>query len=243
MKRSGVGWVAVGAALLIPGGAFAQVWDEPEEAPPPPVEPAPAPDPEPFSPTPRVQEDERAPEVRERRAEWEPASRIGAAVLLGGGYGNFVEQGIRDQTGGIGSWHLRVVSGTRQLVGLELAYVGGINDVTGPGLGDDEFLMRNGIEGSLRLNAPIVSEATMVAPFAFAGLGWQRFSLVNAGPDVTIGTRDDVLTVPLGAGVALGFRGLMLDARFTYRPTYNDDLFGALDMHTWGVTGSLGGEF
>jgi hypothetical protein len=29
------------------------------------------------------------------------------------------------------------------------------------------------------------------------------------------------MTVPFGAGIALGYRGLMVDARFTYRQTFD----------------------
>jgi len=56
---------------------------------------------------------------------------------------------------------------------------------------------------------------------------------------------DDVLTVPVGAGLALGYHRLLLDARLTVRPTLAEDrLLAALDrssdLATWSAAISLG---
>jgi hypothetical protein len=59
---------------------------------------------------------------------------------------------------------------------------------------------------------------------------------------------DNVGTLPFGGGRALGSPGFMLDVRFTYRQTFNEDLFpvpsqsGKADLQNWSAGAMLGFE-
>ena len=57
-------------------------------------------------------------------------------------------------------------------------------------------------------------------------------------------SKDDVMTVPLGGGLAYSIGRFMADARFTYRPTYYSDLLRAGgSLSNWGVGGQVGVSF
>ena len=232
--RAGV--MMAGLALLSSGRRASA-----EDAPVPTAMPVPVPTAGiPFGPTPPA-----PPAVKETPRTWEPPiTGIGTGVLLGGGVWKAFKRSPDWDTGLGGSWDLRMVAGTRRVLALELAYVGSASDVRGPAIADDVFLLRNGVEGGLRLNGPIVRGSGMIAPFACAGVGWNRFNLIHAAADITaVGNRDDVLTFPVGGGLSVAFRTLLVEARFTYRPVFGDDLFGGADMRTWNVGLSVGGEF
>ena len=90
-------------------------------------------------------------------------------------------------------------------------------------------------------------------PYTFAGLGWQHFNLASAiGGTATadINNNDDIMTVPMGVGVAFGFSGLTLDVRGTYRQAYFSNTFGrpstsfdSESLNSWGAGAALGFEF
>jgi hypothetical protein len=172
--------------------------------------------------------------------------KVGGAVLLGGGYEDFTYSDIRSMTGGAGAWDARLVGGTRQFVGLEAAYVGSARSIQTLGLASDSNLVSNGAEGALRLNAPIARGASLIEPFGFIGLGWQRYHVTNT-PEATsdVSRNDDVMTMPLGGGVEYGYRQLLVDARFTWRATYLNDLLRTTGgkLNTWGVGGNVGVAF
>jgi hypothetical protein len=115
-------------------------------------------------------------------------------------------------------------------------------------LGSDASLVSHGGEGDLRLQLPFASgNGLLLEPFAFAGLGWSRYNLRNLSVGVT-SSSDGVGTVPLGGGLALGYRGFMVDARFTYRPTFgsNDAFLGTANsggLGTWNIGAMVGIEF
>lgn len=185
---------------------------------------------------------------------------VGAGLLVMGGYNNFVEPGVTDTLTPGGYWDVRGVIGTRSFVAVEAAYHGSAQDVDAIGLQDESFLVSNGVEGALRLNAPItqamlpavnLKAPILVEPFAFGGLGWQRYSLVNEGVNTSdVSNSDDVLTFPFGAGLALSLAGLHLDARVTYRHALFSELVGEAtssfadtSLNSWSVGGGLGFEF
>jgi hypothetical protein len=174
-------------------------------------------------------------------------SRIGASVLLGGGYEDFSNSTMRNMTSGGGNWNARLVAGTRQYVGLEAAYVGAARNIETLGLSTNSNLISNGLEGALRVNVPVVTGLSLVEPFGFIGLGWQHYNVTNYSSTATsdITDRDDVMTVPYGGGLAFSYNMFMADARFTYRQTYMNDLLRANggSLSTWGVTGQVGVEF
>jgi hypothetical protein len=173
-----------------------------------------------------------------------PRTGYGVEVSLGGGVTNFTADAARDATDPGGSWNLRLTMGTRSIVGFEASYIGQAQNVEAAGLDADAYMVGNGAEGAFRLNAPILYRDWLFAPFALAGVGWTRYDLVNADFNTSLIQDDDnVFTIPLGAGVAASYRGVMFDTRFVYRAAYDDDFLGAADLHNWIVSANVGREF
>jgi hypothetical protein len=183
------------------------------------------------------------------RAEgWRPSGSgdlltpYGAYVLLGGGVTDFSEDAVKDRFDVGGAWDLRLGFGSRFYVGGEVAYVGSIRSAEGEG----SELLSNGAEAVVRVQYPYVAGSWLIEPFAFGGIGWDRVSLEDAAPGLE--DSDDVGVVPFGAGITLGNGRLLLDARFTYRTSFDEDLALAVgeapaDLERWGVSASLGYEF
>jgi hypothetical protein len=185
-----------------------------------------------------------SPEVRSGATDWQPRSRIGTALMLNGGLGDFSDSSVRDATGMAGSWGLRLVSGTRVPLAAELGYFGGVNDINAPGVDGDGYLLHNGAEGALRFNVPFIGRNGHVAPFVIGGLGWARYNLMDADAAGGLSSTDDQLVVPLGGGLSGSYRGFTAEARFTYRLAYEDTLFsGNNDMSGWNMALGLGAEF
>jgi len=196
----------------------------PPAAPPPPVEPLPAP-------------------------SFRPA---GASLLVGGGAFDFSRNLARSETDMGGYWNVRAIFGTRNFLGLEAAYVGSMQGINVLGLSSNASLVGNGAEGALRFNVPVQMNRGMslVEPFVFGGAGWSRYTVVNSTTTTaSINDNDDVLTLPFGGGLAFGHRGFFADARFTYRPTYYNDLLrgsnagSSARLDSWGAGAQLGFEF
>ena len=172
--------------------------------------------------------------------------RLGSGFLVGGGYEDFTSNTMRSQTGGGGTWNARAIVGTRQFVGVEGAYVGSAHSVDALGVNSSAVLVSNGLEGNVRLNLPIaMRRAQLLEPFGFVGLGWQHYQVTNTTVNTSdLARNDDVMTVPLGGGLAYAIGRFMADARFTYRPTYYSDMLrqgGSLT--NWGVGGQVGVAF
>jgi hypothetical protein len=137
---------------------------------------------------------------------------------------------------------VRVGFGSRFFVGAEAAYVGSLRSA----VGDGSDLMTNGAEGVLRLQYPYVTGRWLVEPFAFGGIGWSRLSVRDAPAGVE--DSDDLGVVPFGGGLMLGYGRWLVDARFTYRSTFAEDVrVGAggatASLDQWAVGASLGYEF
>lgn len=197
-----------------------------------------------LAPVPVLAQAELEPGAPEVRREAGPPSGYGAAVQLGGGVMNFSGSTARSLTDVGGSWDLRLAWGTRTLVGVEAAYIGTANSLNVSGIGGDAALLGSGAEGVLRLNAPMEYRGSLFAPFAFGGLGWTRFDVINEDFNNSIvASEDDVMTFPVGGGVAFGYRGLFVDARFTYRFVTREDLIGNTDLDNWIVGANIGAEF
>jgi hypothetical protein len=175
---------------------------------------------------------------------------MGTSLQLGGGVTNFTSQATRNFTNVGGYWDARAVIGTRSVVGMELAYVGNAMDIRSPGLDTGAFLAGNGAEALVRVQGPFTTyNGVLVEPFAFGGIGWTHYNVVNDDFNVSaVKESDDVGTVPFGAGLAVGYRGLMLDARFTYRQAFDDELFpvvsesGLSDLQSWAAGMMIGVE-
>jgi hypothetical protein len=110
-------------------------------------------------------------------------------------------------------------------------------------------LVGNGAEGNLRLNIPIIGrDGAYVLPYGIAGVGWQRYRIVNGDPTGMLASGDDVLSFPVGGGLTIGYRHLFLDTRFTYRFTQYEDLIVANgqtrdQLRHWAFGGNFGYVF
>jgi hypothetical protein len=166
----------------------------------------------------------------------------GAYALIGGGVTDYTDDAVKDRFGPGGSWDLRLGIGSRFYIGGEVAYVGSARG--GDGAGAD--LLSNGAEAVVRVQYPYATGSWLVEPFAFGGIGWDRVTLRDAAPGLK--DEDDVGVVPFGAGFTLGYGRLLLDTRFTYRASFDEDLALAVgeepaDLERWGVSAAIGYEF
>jgi hypothetical protein len=167
---------------------------------------------------------------------------LGEYVLLGGGVTEFTDDAAKDRFDTGAAWDVRLGIGSRFYVGAEAAYTGSFRGAKGDGLD----ALTNGAEAVLRLQYPYVTQGWLVEPFAFGGVGWNRLSLRDAPPGVE--DTDDFGVVPFGAGLMVGYRRLLFDARFTYRTSFNEDVAIAASgarpsLDQWAVNASIGYEF
>ena len=248
------------------GTAFGQTDTEnppsaPPEAqvmPPPPMQPAPVAIPPPPPPPPVMQPGPVAPPAYSygrpdvaplpRRVTWMPSSGIGLGLFVGGGVTDFFDSSARSVTNTGGSWTARMTFGTRSIVGFEGSYIGGANSIAGFG-NTNATLLRSGLEGSLRLNLPIYAQDTLFEPYVMGGLGWNDYHIVDynsaALASLNSGT-DNTLSIPLGIGFTIGYRGFLADLRYTYRPTYNQSILVNqvnTALTNWDLGGMVGYEF
>jgi len=178
------------------------------------------------------------------RRGYGPPSGTGTTVMLGGGVMSFTGGAARSVAEGGGAWGLRLGWGTRTMLGFEAAYVGSMNQLTASGLDPNAMLLGTGAEGALRLNIPVAYRESLIEPFAFGGLGWTRFDVINDDFNASaVSEKDHVMTVPFGAGVAAAVRGFIVDARYTYRLAYREDLIGNTNLDNWIVSANMGSEF
>lgn len=172
--------------------------------------------------------------------------RLGAGILVGGGFEDFTNNTMRNMTGTAGTWTARVLAGTRRFVGAEAAYVGNARSIDALGLQSSATLVSNGVEGNVRVNVPVVMRrAQLLEPFGFVGLGWQHYQVTNTNTFTSDVTRDDdVMALPVGGGLEYAIGRFMADARFTYRATYYNDLLRAGgNLNSWGMGGQIGFSF
>jgi len=223
-----------------PAATVAQA--EPEQAQP--AEEAPAPTAE--NPPPSAAMGTEANEMNYRPY----GSAFGFALVVGGSYTDFTNSTARSVTSGGGGWDARLIGGTHSIIGFEAAYVGTANSVTALGSASNTTLVSNGLEGALRLNAPIWLQnmTGLLEPYVYGGLGWSSYSISNNQPalsDFSSGS-DNVMTVPLGTGIGYTYKAFTVDARGTWTPTfYNNILVNSTSsgLSRWGVGGHLGVAF
>ncbi|HVZ85543.1 MAG TPA: OmpA family protein [Polyangia bacterium] len=170
---------------------------------------------------------------------------FGLAVLLGGGYQQFTNPTLRDATGQGGDWSVRAVAGTRSIIGFEAAYVGSARGITPLGVTTgDQRLVSNGVQGALRLNIPIIFGNHMIEPYGFGGVGWDHYQVTNFNAGLSDFARsDDIMTVPVGGGLAYEYKAFMIDARASWTPTYFNNLPNGATFNTWNVGGQMGVAF
>jgi hypothetical protein len=223
----------------------------PPEQPPPPGEPpgiepvAPEAQPAPVQPYAPATEPYREP------ATYSARPFPGAAFQVGGGVSTFTGD-IQDTTDPGGLWSARATIGTRSLLGLEAAYVGTATKINALGIDDDNEagLISNGLEGALRLNLPMMTRTgVLLEPFGFGGIGWTRFDVINhSGPNTSsVSDGDSAFTIPFGGGLAVSANHFLVDARFTYRAQFDDQIArnaggSELSLGSWSVAAMLGYE-
>ncbi|HEY4182102.1 MAG TPA: hypothetical protein VGM90_34905 [Kofleriaceae bacterium] len=174
--------------------------------------------------------------------------RYGVGFVLGGGVEGFTDHTMRTSTQTGGNWDVRAIFGTRQYLAVEAAYIGSAQGIDALGLDNSAVLVGNGVEGALRLN---FTKDQLVQPFVFAGAAWRRYDLKNASFNTSaVRSEDDVLEIPMGAGLAYHYRGLMFDARGEFRAATQEDLMPSLTnqgdsakMHRWGANLNVGYAF
>lgn len=181
-----------------------------------------------------------------------PVSRVGTMLTVGAAATNFTEDGPQAVTNPGMAWDVRATLGSRSLVGIEGAYVGSLQDVEAPGLDNSAMLASNGVEGALRINAPVTIGDGLISPYGFGGIGYKRYQMAwdNGTTSGDIAQHDDTLTVPVGIGLSAGLMGVTLDARATYRQTFMTELVGDSQsswddssLNHWQLGGGLGFEF
>ena len=170
-------------------------------------------------------------------------TRNGAYFLVGGGVTGYFDKAVRDKIDTGGAWDLRVGVGNGHYLGGELAYVGSAQNARS--LGDS--MVSNGAEAVLRLQYPYHRQGLLVEPFAFGGAGWTHFD-VQKSTRLVLNSSDDVFTIPVGAGLTVGYKRFLMDARFTYRQTFNEQLITKANgdhagLESWAATLSAGYQF
>jgi hypothetical protein len=119
--------------------------------------------------------------------------------------------------------------------------------LSGFGLGN-ATLVRNGLEGAVRINAPLYSYDTLFEPYGIVGVGWNTYRIANFNSNTASvsGTTDNTVSIPMGVGFMVGYRGFMADVRYTFRPTYDQSIFvnqSSNALSNWDLGGMIGYEF
>jgi hypothetical protein len=240
--------ILAAAVSLLGLGAFAQMPDDtpttPSDdrpnTPPPPVADQDLKDPEARTAT-DPDPNEAAQEADERsRRGYVPPSVIGIAVMAGGGFGNFFDDGLAAATSQPGLWQVRAVVGSRRHFAGEMAYVGGAQNVYTLGVDDGATMVNNGFEGAFRWNVL----TGIIQPYAVGGIGYQHYRLSDeAVQTADIQSYGDVVNFPLGVGLAVKPGPITIDGRFTFRPATNSGLLRDSNLSTWDLGAHAGFEF
>lgn len=178
-----------------------------------------------------------------------PYTWYGATLGIGGGVSNFAASEARQYAGVGGRWEVRAAVGTRLHAGVEAAYVGSVHGFNAPGVERGATLLNHGVEGALRVHHQFLRGAWLVEPFAFGGLGWSHLHVSGAvSGSSPVHATDNVMVVPLGAGISLVHEGLLFEGRFTWRQTFNETLVTTADgssakLNSWALGVLLGYEF
>ncbi len=181
-------------------------------------------------------------------SDGKPDSKVGLAVMAGGGITDFTRGATRSETTVGGSWDVRALVATRTFLGFEVSYIGGANPIKALGVAGDGKLVRNGVEGALRVQLPLYHRSTLLEPYLLGGLGWNSYRVTSVetySSSVTT-SADDTVAVPFGAGFMVGYKGFLVDVRSTIRPTFRQTILGgqgATGLSNWDAGGMIGFEF
>jgi hypothetical protein len=172
----------------------------------------------------------------------------GLELSAGGGVTGFVDRATTDLASVGAAWDARLGFGNKELIGGEVAYIGSAQELRAAGLDRGASVLASGVEGDLRIN---LVPRSFVVPYVFGGIGWTRYDVVGTQVlNPTIRERDNVWSVPAGAGIAFHTPvGLVLDMRGTYRAAFDDDLFTPVEggekrnLDAWSAAARAGWEF
>ncbi len=183
-----------------------------------------------------------------------PPSEMGLELSLGGGVTQFTNKTLRDTTSPVGGlWDLRAAVGTRVPIGLEVAYIGTASQIRSLFSQPTAVMIGTTLESDVRLN---IMPHYVIDPYVFAGIGWTRYNLDEH--DFTLAStgirnHDDMMEVPIGAGISYRWQGIVADMRGTFRATQGAELVlenstrgttgQFAPMHSWDATLAIGYEF
>jgi hypothetical protein len=166
---------------------------------------------------------------------------VGMAISAGAGASNFTADSTRDATDVGAAWNAKMTIGTHSLVGTEITYLGSAQGVNALGLDSDANLVSNGITGALRVN---FTDA-MLQPYLLAGVGWRYYNVAADTNLSSVRDNDNIFEIPVGAGLAMRVAGLIVDGRFEFHKTFEEELFAGTDqsMDNWVAGANVGWEF
>lgn len=180
-------------------------------------------------------------------------SDIGVSALLGGGISGFTDKAMRDvMSNNVDAlWDLRVTIGSHIPLALDIAYVGTSGTINALGGNRSGTLVGTTAEAALRYN---ILPHFAWDPYAFVGVGWQRYDLSGGTftvADTGIRDSDNSVVYPMGAGIAYRDKhGLVVDLHGTFRANTNYGLVAQtvggtsyVPMHMWEASGAVGYEF
>jgi hypothetical protein len=162
-----------------------------------------------------------------------------SALQLGGGVSEFSVGQMRSEAARGPYWDLRGIIGLRRLLSLEAALVGAAYPMAGDRYGRDALLVRNGFEAGPRLNLPVEDKAGLILLYGSAGLGLSNYRLVRVADAHGMTGSDYAATVPLAAGITLGYERFLVDVRLGYRFTFRDQMASSGPLAATATTSAM----
>lgn len=169
----------------------------------------------------------------------QPKSDLGVSVTAGAGVRRFTSDDMR--TALTNEWsgvaEVRLTLGSRKRFGLEASTSASAARARS---GDTDSTPLIGLDDELALRLNVLPRGD-VAPYAFAGIGWQHFDIRNGV--LGIDQDETSMVFPVGAGIA--YRnpgGPLFDVRGTFRPAAFDNLIADTSLDSWTVSAAVGFE-
>jgi hypothetical protein len=147
-----------------------------------------------------------------------------SALQVGGGVSEFSLGQMRSEATRGPYWDVRGVIGLRRLIAFEAAVVGAAYPMAGARYGQDAILLRNGFEAGPRINIPVEEKAGLLLLYGTAGLGLSNYRVARAATRNGMAASDYAATVPLAAGLTMGYERFLVDVRVGYRFTFRDQM-------------------
>src|SRR5262245_12223636 len=174
----------------------------------------------------------------------------GIAVTAGGGVMGFTDKGMRDNTTVAGAWDVLAQFSTKSWLSIEGQYLGTASSIDSLVGGKSANLVGHAIGGDVRFNA-LPDDAWQ--PYGFVGAAYRRYDVTGASfstSDAGMNDSDNLLEIPVGAGLAYREGNLVVDVRGTFRAAVDSALVlksatatDYVPMHNWAATARIGWEF